>query len=125
MSVYELSELTMVQMSNFLTAFSVFLSVVTAYIVAAYVVGSKLTPLQLAIVNCCFLIAATILGYLTSASFRVFFIWASSNSEGPVAQSDIGPVLVDFTWPLATLLFVIEIGCFVFMYSVRRRGSRI
>jgi len=125
MNVYEVSELTMVQMSNFLTAFSVFLSVATAYIVAAYVVGTKLTRLQLAIVNCCFFIAATILGYLTSASFRVFYIWATLNAEGPVARSADGPLLVDFTWPLAALLCVIVVGSFVFKYSVRRGGHGV
>ena len=123
MSAYEIAEITASNMSNFLTTFSVFLSVATAYLVAAFLVGKKLSSLQLTIVNGSYLISAAILGYLVSANFRVFYIWASSDPKGLVANSTIKPFLVDFTWPLTLLLVVIVIGSLTFMFSVRNRES--
>ena len=123
MNSIEFFEMSAIAMGNFLTTFSVFLSVATAYLVAAYLVGAKLTTLQLFIVNGCYLIAASILGYLVGANFRVFFIWATSNPEGLVRQSGRGPVLIDFTWSLSILLFIIVVGSLTFMYSIRKGGS--
>ncbi|MDB3908600.1 hypothetical protein N9390_03620 [Gammaproteobacteria bacterium] len=97
MTAFEIAEITASAMGNFLTSFSVFLSVASAYLVAAYLVGSKLTTLQLAIVNGSYLIATSILGYLVGANFRVFYIWASSNPEGVIRQSENRPALIDFS----------------------------
>ena len=57
MNRFEFAELSASAMSNFLATFSVFLSVATAYLVAAYLVGKKLTTLQLSIVNGSYLIS--------------------------------------------------------------------
>jgi hypothetical protein len=123
MNEYEIAEITAISMGNFLTTFSVFLSVASAYLVVAYLVGSKLTILQLSIVNGSYIIATSILGYLVSANFRVFFIWARSNTDGLVRQSGRGPVLIDFTWPVTILLLTIVVASLIFMYSIRRGGS--
>jgi hypothetical protein len=64
-----------------------------------------------------------ILGYLVSANFRVFYISAPANQEGLILQSDIAPVLIDFTWPLAVLQLVMVIGSLTFMYSIRNGDS--
>lgn len=123
MNTFEIAEITAISMSNFLTSFSVFLSIASAYLVAAYLVGTKLTSLQLAIVNGSYLIATSILGFLVSANFRVFFIWASSNSEGLVRQAENRPWLIDFSLPISILLLIIVIGSLTFMYSIRKGGS--
>ena len=123
MNAFEFAELSAAAMGNFLATFSVFLSVATAYLVAAYLVGRKLTTLQLSIVNGCYLISSSILGYLVAANFRVFYIWSSSNIEGTIRQSADRPALIDFTWPLTTLLVVIVLGSLTFMYSIRRGDS--
>jgi hypothetical protein len=123
MNAFETAEMTAFAMSNFLATFGVFLSIATTYLVAAFLVGNKLTSLQLAIVNGSYLIATSILGYLVSANFRVFFIWASSDSNRVISQSPDKPFLVDFTWPLTILIFIIVIGSFTFMYSIRKGGS--
>lgn len=123
MNAFELAEITALGMANFLTTFSVFLSVASAYLVVAYLVGARLTALQLAIVNGSYLIATSILGYLAGANFRVFFIWASSNTEGLVRQSGRGPVLIDFTWPISILMLIIVAGSLTFMYSIRKGSS--
>lgn len=123
MNATEIAEIAAISMGNFLTTFSVFLSIASAYLVAAYLVGAKLTSLQLAIVNGSYLIATSILGFLVGANFRVFFIWASSNSEGLVRQSESRPWLIDFSWPITILLLIIVIGSLTFMHSVRKGGS--
>lgn len=123
MNAFELAEITAIAMGNFLTTFGVFLSVASAYLVAAYLVGAKLTGFQLTVVNGSYLIATSILGYLVGANFRVFFIWASSNTEGFIRQSGRGPIMIDFTWPLSILLIIIVLGSLTFMYSIRRGGS--
>lgn len=123
MNATEIAEIAAISMGNFLTTFSVFLSIASAYLVAAYLVGAKLTSLQLAIVNGSYLIATSILGFLVGANFRVFFIWASSNSEGLVRQSEGRPWLIDFSWPITILLLIIVIGSLTFMHSVRKGDS--
>lgn len=123
MNTFELAEITAIAMSNFLATFGVFLSVATAYLVAANLAGKNLTKLQLVIVNGSYLIATTILGYLVGANFRIFFIWASFNPEGVIAQSSNRPFLVDFTWPLVMLMLVIIVGSLTFMNSVRKGSS--
>ena len=123
MNAFEIAEITASSMGNFLTSFSVFLSVASAYLVAAYLVGAKLTTFQLSIVNGSYLIATSILGYLVGANYRVFYIWASSNSEGVVRQSENRPALIDFSWPISILLLIIVIGSLAFMYSIRTGGS--
>ena len=122
MNEYEITELTHMAMGLFLTTFSVFLSVATAYLVAIYLVGNKLSTLQLFIVNGSYLISTTILGYLTAANFRVFYIYASTNVEGTVRKSGNGPLLIDFTWPITILLSIIVVGSITFMYSIRNQS---
>ena len=125
MEANEVAAITAAHMGNFLTAFTVFLSIATAYLIAAYLVGKKLTNLQLVVVNSSYLISTAILGYLVSANFRVFYIWASSNPMGLVAQSNLRPYLVDFTWPLVVLLTVIVVGSLTFMFSIRRGDEEL
>ena len=123
MNEFEIAEMSALAMGNFLTTFGVFLSIASAYLAAAYLVGAKLTKLQITIVNGSYLIATSILGYLVCANFRVFFIWASSNPDGIIRQSGRGPILIDFTWPLLVLLLIIVAGSFTFMYSIRSGRS--
>jgi len=119
----EIAEVTTAAMSNFLTTFSVFLSIATAYLAAAYLVGKKLNLLQLSIVNGSYLIATSVLGYLVWANFRVFYLYASLDSAGSMAQFDNRPTLIDFSWPITSLLIIIVAGSFTFMHSVRKAGS--
>lgn len=125
MTDYEAAALAASAFSNFLAAFGVFLSLVTAYIVATYVAAKKLTSFQISIVNLSFLVSVGILGYLVIATFRVFYGYAALTSAGSIGTLPGRPALVDFTWPLMILLSGIVIGCGAFMYSVRysvRRG---
>lgn len=56
MTAYELADLAQSNFANGTSAFAVFLSVVSAYIVAAYLVGAKLTRIQSRIVTILFLL---------------------------------------------------------------------
>ena len=124
MNEYQLSELAQMAMSNFLATLGVFLSIVTAYIVATFVAARRLNALQLSIVNLSFVVSAGILGYLAVSNFRVFYIFVSLNAAGPVQSSPNKPVLIDFTWPLSILLLGIVIGSVVFMVSARREPKK-
>ena len=123
MSEYEVADLTHNAMNMFLTAFGVFISVVTAYIVATYMAASKLTALQLSIVNGCFLVSVGILGYLVIGNFKAFYVYAAMNFENSFGQSADRPILVDFSLPLTILLAGIVLGSLVFMYSVRQEAK--
>jgi hypothetical protein len=114
MTEYEIASLTATVLSNFLTAFTVFLSIVSAYVLAAFAAGDRLTRVQLSIINCCFLAAVGILGFLVVSLYRRFLDLAQSInvSQGWIAA-------FDFSWPLSVLLIAIIIGCFVFMWNVR------
>jgi hypothetical protein len=114
MTEYEVADLTATVLSNFLTALTVFLSIVSAYVISAFGAGERLTKLQLTIVNLCFLVAVGILGFLVVSLYRRFYALAQSISkeQGSIAA-------VDFTWPLSALLLAIVFGCFIFMWNVR------
>ena len=72
MSEYELAELAGLAMSNFLTTFTVFVSIVTAYVIAAFAAGQRLSKLQVSIVNSCFLIASGAIGAPIGTNFAGF-----------------------------------------------------
>ena len=56
MTEYEVADITASVLSNFLTALTVFLSIVSAYVISAFAAGNRLTRIQLSIVNLCFLV---------------------------------------------------------------------
>lgn len=118
MSEYEVAELTAAVLSNFLTALTVFLSIVSAYVISAFSAGARLTKIQLSIINICFVLAVGILGFLVVSLYRRFYALAGSiNVErGTIAA-------IDFSWPLCVLLLVMVVGCFIFMWSVRSRDE--
>lgn len=118
MTEYEVADIAASVLGNFLTSLTVFLSIVSAYVISAFVAGQRLTKTQLSIVNFCFLIAVGILGYLVVSLFRRFFGLAQSIE---VERGLIGEV--DFTGPLCVLLVAIVLGSLIFMWNVRTEGA--
>ena len=57
MTEYEVADIAASVLANFLTSLTVFLSIVSAYVISAFVAGQRLTKIQLSIVNLCFLVA--------------------------------------------------------------------
>lgn len=115
MAEYELAAYTTSMMSNFLTALTIYFSIVTTYVVAAFVAGARLIKIQLAIVNLCFVIAAGIMGPMSVLIFMRFFSSATRVANG---DGSIGPI--NFTAPLSILIAGVFIGCLVFMWSIRK-----
>jgi hypothetical protein len=115
LTAYELADYTGSIMGNFLTALTVYFSVTTAYVVAAFVAGNRLNRIQLAIVNLTFTIAAGVIGFLVIAIFARFYSFATpqANPEGSFAT-------VDFTLPLGILVTVMFVGSITFMWSIRK-----
>lgn len=115
---YGLADYTSSLMSNFLAAITIYFSVVTAYVVAAFAAGDRLTKLQLAIVNACYGIAAMIMGSLSVLIFDRFFSFAKQMGN---PEDAIEPV--DLTLPLGLLVLIIFAGSLTFMWSVRKKGG--
>ena len=115
MSEYEVADYTAALMGNFLSAITIYFSIVTAYVVTAFAAGARLSSLQLIIVNTVFTIAAGIVGALTYLIFGRFYYFATLVNE----QLPETPV-VDFSAPIGLLLGAMYIGCLVFMWSTRR-----
>ena len=116
MTEYEISDYTATLMGNFLTALTVYFSVVTAYVVAAFAAGSRLSKTQLVIVNSCFTVAAGIIGLLTVLIFNRFFVFATLTPDPDGASQP-----VNVTVPLTILIIGVFVGCLVFMWDIRRR----
>jgi hypothetical protein len=114
---YELLDYIASLMANFQTSLALYFTIVTAYVVAAFIAGDRLTRLQLLIVNACFAIAAGIVGCLTVLLFSRFYSFAIQMSEVD------GAPLVDFRWPLGLLVFAVFFGCLVFMWSIRSKSK--
>ena len=113
---YSLAEIATLVQGNFLSAITIYFSTATAYVITAFIAGSKLTRLQLAIVNIGFTIAAGIMGTLSVLLFSRFIELAGhvQNTGGPKTTP-----LVDFSIPLMALVIIVFLGCILFMWSVR------
>lgn len=119
MDEYQLSDLASGQMSNFLTSFTVFVSIVTAYVVAAFAAGSRLTRLQLLTINFCFLLLACAIGLLSFLLFQRFLALVLSMQT---LQTEVPQVpLIDFSWFIAALYVALILGSLIFMTNVRRQ----
>src|SRR4029450_7356583 len=97
-----------------LATLSIFITVVTAYLVAAYLVGRELTKFQVRFLSLVFLVFS---GFAMWRTFAYFYIGHSlSPASGPTWLSPFGlkPSLV--APPIQVLLVV---GCVYFMRSIR------
>jgi len=96
MTEYELADLSGAAMSNFLTSFTVFVLIVTAYVIAAFIAGKWLTKAQMYVVNTCFVLASSALGILSVLIFQVFLRRAQSlgDPESQVQLRWISPGLL-------------------------------
>ena len=119
MTEYEVADIAASVLANFLTSLTVFLSIVSAYVISAFVAGQRLSKIQLSIINLCFLVSSGILGYLAVSLFRRFFGLVQSIN---VERGLIGEV--DFTWPLSVLLIAMVFGSLIFMWSVRGKDAK-
>jgi hypothetical protein len=115
MNEYELADYTTSVMGNFLTAISIYFTIATAYVIAAFSAGERLSTLQIIIVNVSFTIAAGTIGTLSIIIFDRFFELAMHN-QGVASTTT---ALIDFTFPISFLVLVIYVGCLAFMWNIR------
>jgi len=119
MTQYEITSLGASIMANFLATFTIFLTIVTAYVITAFVAGPRLTVYQLSIVNACFVTSSLVIGFLSITIYQratslVTQTWELTETTAP--PIDVSSVLL--------LLYVgLLVGSFLFMSSVRRRPS--
>jgi hypothetical protein len=113
--MYEMADYTNSLLDTFLTIFTIFMSIVTAYVITAFAAGDRLTRFQQAIVNILFLLSTSVVGLLAILTFRRFYVHAIA-TETPVVTLNTP---VDFTVPLIVIFVVLVLGAIVFMWSVR------
>lgn len=115
MTEFESAELAASIMGNFLASFTVLLSIVTAYVVAAFVAGRKLTRFQLIIVNVCFIASFIAIGWLSIIMLsRAAFLVQNSSSDIPTLLPTIS--LEGVIFALYVVLFA---GSLSFMVNIR------
>jgi hypothetical protein len=114
---YELSDLTSNALGNFLTSFTIFVTIITAYVIAAFAAGSRLTKLQTGVVNSCFLVSSTVMGILSVLIYGVFTRRAEAIAA--IDSSSVATIL-DFTWAITSLYIILTTGGLLFMWNVRR-----
>jgi hypothetical protein len=115
-SEYELADLTVNALSNFLTTFTIFMSIITAYAIAAFVAGTRFTRIQVSVINICFLLSSSVMGILSVLVFANFLRRAQSLID--IGSSE-GSTVVNLTWYIAGLYLLLTLGCIVFMWNVR------
>jgi hypothetical protein len=115
MTMYEMADYTNSLLDTFLTTFTIFMSIVTAYVITAFAAGGRLTKFQQAIVNVLFLLSTSVVGLLAMLTFRRFYLHALV-AETPVVPENTP---VDFTIPLTAIFVVLVLGAITFMWSVR------
>lgn len=115
MTMYEMADYTNSLLDTFLTTFTIFMSIVTAYVITAFAAGDRLTRFQQAIVNVLFLLSTSVVGLLSVLVFRRFY------SHALIAQTPVKSLAapIDFTIPLMLIFIVLVLGAITFMWSVR------
>ena len=115
MSEYELTDLAAAAMANFLATFTIFMSIVTAYAITAFIAGTRLTRIQLIVINACFLLSASTMGFLSYLIFGTFL----RRAQAADSLGGIDSPVVDFSWYVAFIYILLTLGCLLFMWNVR------
>jgi hypothetical protein len=116
MTAYEIASLAESIVSNFLSTFTIFVSLVTTYVVAAFVAGDRLSKLQVTVVNLCFLMSTSIVGFLSIQMFQR----ATEMAQRSITQFQTVISPYDISWVVVALYVGLLVGALTFMASVRR-----
>jgi hypothetical protein len=122
MSQYEVLDLAQSALSNSTASYAIFLSIVSGYLITAYLVGADLTRAQVRLLTTLFLIVTAVATWSMSG----FLYWADQYSmmargEG-VARTIVStqpflPIVV------ATINILTVAGCLFFMWNIRHRSE--
>ena len=119
MTEYEIVDLAEAIGSNFLTTFTIIVSLTTTYVIAAFVAGARLSRFQLVVVNLLYVTSVGIIGFLSIQMFQR----ATVLVQRTAVQFDTAMRPLDLSWLVAALYCGLVIGAMVFMASVRSAGD--
>ncbi|MFT5605954.1 MAG: hypothetical protein ACI9G5_002929 [Paracoccaceae bacterium] len=122
MTEAELWELILMSQSNAGTFMAIFLTVTSAYLVAAYAVGIQLTRYQIFIVNTIFLSVANLTmfaGYAAMSRAAFLLDFTSPEYNSPASAG-----IIVAPWGLVITHFMLVIACLVFMWQIRHPKSK-
>lgn len=122
MSEYELADLAGNYSVGAMTSMSLYLTIVTAYLVTAFVAGKRLQPIEVFIVTVLFVLSASFFIFGTVGFFtrQVYVVQklAAIQTDATFFMSSSTPMLYIVVVELLGIL-----ASLIFMWSVRRRDS--
>jgi len=117
MTTYEMADLAQNLFANSMSAFTVLLSVVFAYIVSAYLIGAKLTRMQVGMLTFVFVIVAMLVGWSMAG-----YVNGGVSLNGLAFPDGVGRFFAPRIW-LAPLVIginmVIVLVALKFMWDIR------
>ena len=118
MTEYELYDLINGMTSNVIQGQAVYLTTLSAYLIVAYSVGSKLTSYQVSFVNCVYAFFCVIGIYAQLHNFESLYSWGAQIMEIQGKTSTLAGEASRWVFvPIRTLMFL---GSLIFMWQVRR-----
>jgi hypothetical protein len=122
MTEYELADLVSSYSVQGVTCFSIWLSVVSAYAISAYAVGSKLTPFQISWLNTLYLTTSflSIWGFRGSWRTQVYYIEVLKASYPGAPQT----MNIEAALALTVIAGAGTLATLVFMWQVRHRENQ-
>ena len=118
MTPYELADLSQSFFGNSLSAYAVFLTIVSGFLVTAYTVGTKLTGSQIRLLTTLFLLVTIFLIWTMSSYVYWGVVFAlGARPEGSPTGVMLPSVWVPVVFALINIFTVAM--CLIFMWNVR------
>ncbi len=118
MTEYEIVNTAGMAFGNGLSSFTVFFSLVTAYLVTAHMAGRSLSRPQVIIINVCYFLAAAFFGIFTVAVFFRGMQMSMAAQRIETVTSFQVPDGTGWQW-VALIVVVVLTASFYFMWTVR------
>ena len=119
MSPYEYADLAQSNFDNAISSFAVILSIVSGYLITAYLVGAKLNRTQVTILTTMFLLVMGLLTWSMSAYTYWGYFWSTLVNPETAGQSLMSP-RAWISGAVAILNLFTLAMCLLFMWNVRR-----
>lgn len=121
MSQYELADAIQSIIGNTIAMFVAFISIISAYAIVAYLVGTKLQRSQITLVNSLFLFVTAFLIYSQYGLMEMYVKLSSRlielDPEWPAAGASWSPIAIVILW------ITIVIGSLKFMWDIRSKSG--
>ena len=122
MSQYELLDLSQSALSNSQASYAIFLSVVSGYLITAYMVGADLTRGQVRLLTILFLVVTALVTWAQSGFVYWADHWSTMARGESVARTAFSTQpLVPFV--LAAVNALTIAACLIFMWNIRHRNK--